>query len=174
MTPMLKMFAPSAVMPPSANTNDCVTSTTDITRHATHGPSRIAASAAPRKCPLVPPATGKLSIWTANTNAAVTPRSGTRRSSSSRLARRSPYPTAPMAGTAQAAATSGLRNPTGMCMVALRAAADNREVDELRLVAARLAEQRGDVRDRGAIERPVGAAALAGDVAGLLAAGQRV
>ena len=87
---MFSTFAPSAVIPPSANTNACATSTTESTSPASHGPSRIAASAAPRKWPLVPPATGKLSICAANTNAAVTPSSGTRRSSSSRLARRSP------------------------------------------------------------------------------------
>ena len=65
----------------------------------------------------MPPATGKLSIWAANTNAAVTPSSGTRRSSRSRLARRSPYADGADAGTAQTAATSGARKPSGMCMV---------------------------------------------------------
>ena len=115
---MLRMLAPSAVIPPSANTNACATSTTDIARQAIHGPSRIAASAAPRKCPLVPPATGKLSICTAKMNAAVTPSSGTRRSSSSTLARLSPTPTAAAAGIAHATATSVDRNPSGMCMLA--------------------------------------------------------
>src|SRR3954469_7386751 len=174
MTPMLRTFAPSAVTPPSANTNDCTTSTTDMTTQASHGPSRIAASAAPRKWPLVPPATGKLSICTANTNAAVTPSSGTRRSSRSRLARRRPYATAATAGTAHAAATSGARNPSGMCTTALRTASDDGEVHELRLVAARLAQHRRDLGDGVVVERAVGAAVLARDVAGLMWGGERV
>src|SRR6185369_9545159 len=124
---------------------------------AIHGPSRIAARPAPRKWPLVPPATGKLSIWAANTNAAVTPSSGTRRSSRSRLARRRPYATAPAAGTAQAAATSGLRKPSGMCMVALRAGPDDREVGQVCLVAAHLAQRGGDAGDGIGVERAVGA-----------------
>ena len=61
-----------------------------MTTHASHGPSRIAASAAPSRWPLVPPATGKFSIWTAKMNAAVTPSSGTRLSSSEELALLSP------------------------------------------------------------------------------------
>ncbi len=59
---MFSTFAPSAVTPPSANPNAWATSTTAITRQASHGPSRTAASVAPRKWPLVPPATGKFSI----------------------------------------------------------------------------------------------------------------
>lgn len=86
---MTMMLAPSAVMPPSAKTNACPASTTVMTRQASHGPSSTAASAAPSRCPLVPPATGKLSIWTAKTNAASTPSSGTRSSSSWRPATRS-------------------------------------------------------------------------------------
>ena len=39
MIPMLRTFAPSALMPPSANTNACVVSTTAITRQASHGPA---------------------------------------------------------------------------------------------------------------------------------------
>ena len=83
-TPMFITFAPSALTPPSANTKLCVASTTASTRQASHGPSSTVASAAPRKCPLVPPATGKLSICAAKTNAPVTPSSGTTRSSSRR------------------------------------------------------------------------------------------
>ena len=65
----------------------CPVRTTAITMQASHGPSRIVARAAPRKWPLVPPATGKFSIWAAKTNAAVTPSSGTFSSSSEAPAR---------------------------------------------------------------------------------------
>ena len=88
-TPMLRTLAPSAVTPPSAKANACTASTTAIARQASHGPSRTAASVAPRKCPLVPPATGKLSICAAKMNAASTPSSGTRDSSRSPSAARS-------------------------------------------------------------------------------------
>ncbi len=57
---------------------------------SSHDPSRTAASAAPRKWPLVPPATGKFSICAAKMNAAVTPSRGTLFSSSVRPARRTP------------------------------------------------------------------------------------
>ena len=77
-------------MPPSAKAKACTASTTAITRQASQGPSSTAASVAPRKWPLVPPAIGKLSIWAAKMNAASTPSSGTRASSSSMLATRSP------------------------------------------------------------------------------------
>src|SRR4051812_22291734 len=113
---MLSTFAPSAVTPPSAKANACVATTTAITTQATHGPSSTAASVAPRKCPLVPPATGKFSICAAKTNAATTPSNGIRDSSSERSARRSPHPTAATAGTAAASATSPERNPSGMCI----------------------------------------------------------
>src|SRR3954466_16122221 len=79
-----------------------------------------------------------------------------------------------MAGTAHAAATSGVRKPSGMCMAALRAVGDDREVDELRLVAAGLAEDGRDSLDRVDLERPVGAAALARDVARLVVSRERV
>src|SRR3954465_4568144 len=45
------------------------------------------------------------------------------------------WPPAPAAGTADAAATSVLRKPSGMWIAALRAVADDREVHELWLVA---------------------------------------
>ena len=48
-TPMLSTLAPSAEMPPSANANAWTAITTAMTRHASHGPSRTAASVAPRK-----------------------------------------------------------------------------------------------------------------------------
>jgi hypothetical protein len=41
------------------------------------GPKRTDEKTAPKKWPLVPPATGKLSIWAAKMKAAVTPISGT-------------------------------------------------------------------------------------------------
>src|SRR3954452_12420346 len=166
-TPMLRMLAPSAVIPPSAKTNACTPSTTASVRHARHGPSMIAASAAPRKWPLVPPATGKLSIWAAKMNAAVTPSSGTRRSSRSVLAFLSPTPTATAAGTAHASATSVVRNPSGMCMAFLLACgadADDREVGEARAIAGLALDQLLGGLEPVRIERGVGAAALAGDV----------
>ena len=64
------------MIPPSAKTKACAVSTTASTRQASHGPRRTAASAAPSRWPLVPPATGKLSIWAAKMNAPVTPSSG--------------------------------------------------------------------------------------------------
>ena len=88
-TPMLSTFAPSALMPPSANANAWTAITTAMTRQASQGPSSTAARVAPRKWPLVPPAIGKLSIWAAKMNAASTPSSGTRASSSSTFATRS-------------------------------------------------------------------------------------
>src|SRR4051812_26642181 len=164
-TPMLRMLAPSAVKPPSANTNACTPITTASVRQASQGPSRIAASAAPRKCPLVPPATGKLSICAANTNAAVTPSSGTRRSSRSVLALRSPTPTATAAGTAHTRATSVVRKPSGMCMVllAICAEADDREVGEARAVAQLALDQVLGFGEPAGVDGLVGAAALAGD-----------
>jgi hypothetical protein len=42
-----------------------------------HGPKRTDEKIAPRKWPLVPPATGKFSIWAAKIKAAVTPINGT-------------------------------------------------------------------------------------------------
>ena len=146
---MLRMFAPSAVTPPSAKTKACVVITTASTRHASQGPSRIAASAAPRKCPLVPPATGKFSIWAAKTNAPVTPTSGTRRSSSRASARLTLQASVPAVTTPVTSATSVLRKPSGMCMAlaslaAGRADADDREVAEPRLEARHLADRRAD------------------------------
>ena len=59
-----------------------------------YGPTRIAASAAPSRWPLVPAATGKLIIWTAKTKAATRPASGAVRSSSSLRAPRTLMATA--------------------------------------------------------------------------------
>src|SRR5690606_36283764 len=69
-TPMndrLIALRPSALSPPSANTSACTTSTPVRHSDATHGPTSTAASAPPSRWPLVPLATGKLSICAANT-----------------------------------------------------------------------------------------------------------
>ena len=111
---MLSTLAPSAVIPPSAKAKAWTPTTTVSTRQASQGPSRAAAKVAPRKWPLVPPATGKLSIWAAKMNAASTPSIGIRDSSSSRSETLSAIPTASAASTAATAATPALRNPSGM------------------------------------------------------------
>ena len=59
-----------------------------ITSVPAHGPSRMAARTPPRRWPDVPPATWKLNIWAAKMNAAMTPMSGTDRSSIVRLVSR--------------------------------------------------------------------------------------
>ena len=48
-----------------------------MTSVAACGPSRMASSTPPPKCPLVPGRIGKLIIWAAKTNAPITPMSGT-------------------------------------------------------------------------------------------------
>jgi len=73
---MLKMFAPRAETPPSANIRHWTISTAEMTTTAALGPSSTAARTAPIRCPEVPPATGKLIIWAANTNAAARPEQG--------------------------------------------------------------------------------------------------
>jgi hypothetical protein len=113
---MFTMLRPRALSPPSANSSAWTRRTTDTQTAPTEGPTRIAASAPPSRCPLVPPATGKLSIWTAKTNAAVSPASGTRRSSSTCPARRSETPSPPTATTAAPADVGPSINPSGMCM----------------------------------------------------------
>ena len=75
-TPILKIFRPRAVNPPSANKNAWIIKTTDKAKVAAYGPTKTIAKAAPNKCPLVPAATGKLSICTAKINTAVKPASG--------------------------------------------------------------------------------------------------
>lgn len=108
-TAMFSTLAPSAAIPPSANSTACTASTAATVRQPSHGPSSTAASAAPSRWPLVPCATGKLSICTAKMNAAVTPTSGRRRSSRSLGARRTEHPTTASETTVVATATSGLR-----------------------------------------------------------------
>ncbi len=79
--PMLKMLAPRTTRPPSWKTRAWTATTLVITSVPTHGPRRMAARTPPTMWPLVPPATGKLTIWAAKMKAAVTPMSGTARSS---------------------------------------------------------------------------------------------
>src|ERR1039458_6718374 len=67
---MLKMFAPSASTPPSANRKHCTINTVVSTTIAALGPSKAAASTPPTRCPEVPPATGKLTTCAAKRNAA--------------------------------------------------------------------------------------------------------
>jgi hypothetical protein len=74
---MLKIFDPIAVNPPSANPKHCTTRTIVRIMRLAQGPRRTDEKTAPRKWPLVPPATGKLSIWAAKIKAAVTPIRGT-------------------------------------------------------------------------------------------------
>ena len=113
---MLTTFKPSAESPPSANSTAWTTSTTVTASAPAYGPTSTAASTPPKKWPLVPLATGKLSIWAANTNAAASPTTGMSRSSSVAdvFLRHQAMP--PIATTA---ATSDVRpsmNPSGMCM----------------------------------------------------------
>ena len=70
---MLTTLSPSAVSPPSANSRACTTSTTVTHSAPTYGPTSTAASTPPSRWPLVPLATGKLSICTAKMNAATEP-----------------------------------------------------------------------------------------------------
>ena len=60
-----------------------------MTITAAAGPSSTHTSTAPIRCPEVPAATGKLSIWAAKTNAAARPISGTRRDGNRRRTSRS-------------------------------------------------------------------------------------
>jgi len=60
-----------------------------MTTNAAHGPSMIASSIPPPRCPLEPvPGIGKFTIWAANTNAPITPIIGTRPLSKLRRIRR--------------------------------------------------------------------------------------
>ena len=79
-------------------------------------PKTTDAIAPPNKWPLVPPATGKLIIWAANTKAVVKPMIGACRSP--RLARVRFRATAITAALAMpvAMATGGERKPSGMCI----------------------------------------------------------
>ena len=120
------MFTPSAVSPPSANSTPCMSSTTETHSTPVYGPTSIAASAPPSRCPLVPAATGKFSICTAKMKAATSPASGAVRSApatppapapaSSRRAPRRLTATAAAATAPVATDTGALMNPSGTCI----------------------------------------------------------
>ncbi len=113
--PISVMFVPSAVRPPSANSRPWTSSTVDITSTAVHGPTRAAASAPPSRCPLVPAPTGKFTICTANTKAAVRPASAGPVSRISRFARCRLKPTAPAAIRPVAMDVGASKKPSGTC-----------------------------------------------------------
>src|SRR6476660_7543632 len=113
--PIRVMLVPSAVMPPSAISRACTTSTTDRHSTAVHGPTRTAASAPPIRCPLVPAPTGKLIIWAAKTKVATSPAAGAVRSSSSRRAPRREHATATTATAPVATEVGASRKPSGTC-----------------------------------------------------------
>src|ERR1017187_8176280 len=117
MIAMLKMFAPSASTPPSANRKHCTINTVVSTTIAALGPSKAAASTPPTRCPEVPPATGKLTICAANRNAAASPSNGTRRGGSRRRTWRNASPTPAAESRAVVAAVFPSMNPSGMCMI---------------------------------------------------------
>ena len=120
---MLVMLVPSAVTPPSANSSDCTTSTIATHSAPVYGPTRIAASAPPSRCPLTPGRIGKFTICTAKTNAATSPASGTVRSSSSVRARTTQKPTAARATTPNSSDVGALTMPSLMCMATALVAA---------------------------------------------------
>ena len=108
------MFTPSAVSPPSAKRMPCISRTTETQSTPVYGPTRIAASAPPSRCPLVPAATGKFSICTAKMKAATRPASGAVRSCRARAGApgaRGPPELAPRA--AQADGDRACRGHTG-------------------------------------------------------------
>ena len=113
--PISVMFVPSAVSPPSANSSPWTRSTVDITSTAVHGPTSAAASAPPSRWPLVPAPTGKFTICTANTKAAVSPASAGPVSRISRFARCRLNPTAPAAIRPVATDVGASKKPSGTC-----------------------------------------------------------
>src|SRR3954447_26304092 len=112
---MFRTLRPRADTPPSANSNAWTMSTTVTHSAPTQGPTSAAASTPPSRWPLVPLATGKLSICTAKMKAAAMPARGTSRSSRSRLALRRLTATQPTATAPAAADVPALMNPSGMC-----------------------------------------------------------
>ena len=74
---MLKMLAPKVVSPPSWNIKHCTIKTKLKTIAPTYGPKVTEANAPPKKCPEVPPRTGKFNICAAKIKAAITPIKGT-------------------------------------------------------------------------------------------------
>src|SRR5512143_3408609 len=113
---MSAKLAPSAVTPPSWKRRACTPSTAAIASSARHGPSSTAARVAPTRWPLVPGATGTLTSCAAKRNAATEPRIPDGTVSPSRLSARSAAARVPPATTHDAAATPGLKNPSGMCI----------------------------------------------------------
>src|SRR5512144_526937 len=112
------MLTPRAARPPSAKNRHWTMSTTATHNAPVNGPTSTAASVPPSRCPLVPAATGKFSICTANTKTATRPASGAPRSSSSW---RAPlrHAATPAAATAPAATDTGASmNPSGTCTAA--------------------------------------------------------
>ena len=113
---MFTTLSPSALSPPSAKSSACTASTTAMHIEPAQGPMSTAASTPPSRCPLVPWATGKLSICTAKMNAAVTAASGTWRSPSWSRLRRVATASVPTATAPTAAEVVPSTNPSGMCM----------------------------------------------------------
>jgi hypothetical protein len=62
MKAILKQFAPIAVIPPSPMTRAWIINEMETAISADHGPRRIATSADPDICPVVPPGIGKANI----------------------------------------------------------------------------------------------------------------
>ena len=79
-------------------------------------PKITAAKVPPKRCPLVPPATGKLIIWAAKINAVVNPITGAYRNPT--FSRVRPRQTAknPVLVRLVTVATTGEINPSGMCI----------------------------------------------------------
>ena len=73
MIAIFRTFIPKALNPPSANSNDWITTTIDMQIIPRLGPSTITANAPPSKCPLVPAAIGKLIICRTKIKADIIP-----------------------------------------------------------------------------------------------------
>lgn len=112
---MLRTFNPKTTTPPSAKRSAWTTTTTVTTSAPTQGPRRIAARAPPSRCPLVPAATGKLSICTAKTNAAVSPAIGICFSAKRLPVSLSEAQIPPAATAAPPTAVARFMYPSGMC-----------------------------------------------------------
>ena len=113
---MFSTFSPSADSPPSAKNSPWTSSTSAMQIAPGHGPTSTVASTPPSRWPLVPAATGKFSIWTANTKAATRPASGACLSSIVSAAFFSATPTPPAEAPAAASDVPALMNPSGMCI----------------------------------------------------------
>jgi hypothetical protein len=116
MIDILKILKPSALNPPSANKSACKIKTIVMASVAAYGPINTAARAAPSRWPLVPAATGKLSICTAKIKVAVRPARGAVFSSSEDFAPRIEMATPAAATTAKAPEVGRSMNPSGICM----------------------------------------------------------